>query len=232
MGKQVAADLGAMTTFAKSVGKLADDSTPKCASLGTEATAMSTLLSNGMFNEVANFGAQYTMVATSVQAALQDMAQNPPAMSSGVEATAINYASADQFGADLMNKIKQGKGFEALAIALHGKADVTTGALNDAFNPKNPKDSLWSTPAGKSSTKSGKAAQQPADDFTQAVNAQNQAAAHGEGTDPNSIGYKAEHGLPFSIGKGDTQINVPGDPTPAGDQTSLSQQPVTPDTSG
>ncbi len=235
MGDQVTADLGALTTFAKTVGKLADSSSAKCYSLGAEATAMSTLLSSGMFNEVANFGAQYAMVAGSAQAALQDMAQNPPAMSSGIEATAINYAGADQFGADLMNKIKEGKGFEALAVALHGKADVSTTELNAAFNPKDDKSSIWSTDGGKATKGGQTAAQQPVDDFQQQIDAEHKAENFGYGNtadDPNSVGYKAQHGLPFTIGKGDTQINIPGDPSPTGDQTSLNQQPVKPDDSG
>lgn len=234
MGDQVTADLAALTTFAKTVGKLADSSTTKCYALGAEANAMSTLLSSGMFNEVSNFGAQYAMVAASAQAALQDMAQNPPAMSSGVEATAISYAGADQFGADLLNKIKAGKGFEALAIALHGKADISATELNAAFHPKDDKSSLWGSQDGQAAQGSQKPAQQPADDFQAQVDAQHKAQNFGyaNGTDPNSVGYKAQHGLPFTIGKGDTQINVPGDPTPTGDQTSLSQQPVKPDDAG
>jgi hypothetical protein len=230
MGDQVTADLSALTTFAKTVGKLADTSAKQCYTLGTEATAMATLLTTGMFSEVANFGSMYATVAQSAQAALADMAQNPPAMSGGVEATAINYAGTDQFGADLLNKIKEGKGFEALAVALHGKADISTKAVDNAFNPKDDKSSIWGGDAGTAKEGEKKTAQAPADTFQQEVDAENKARnfGYGTGSDTSSLGYKAEHGLPFTIGTGDTKIDVPGDPKLPGDGSYLDQQPVKP----
>ncbi|GAB3238717.1 hypothetical protein [Kineosporia babensis] len=142
MAERVEVDLTSLSTFAESVGGLADEhqETPatQAANLGTRNTVMAG--STVGFSEASSFTAQHAKVAASAATFLQEMVAGLATLSQGASVVAYNYASTDEKNAIAQRQLEvldsEGRpSYEALAVPVHGKAEIPASGVNKVFAP-------------------------------------------------------------------------------------------------
>jgi len=157
MGDGIAVDLNALTTFAHSVGKLADGAQPEMQGLGQDVANNSMDVLRGSmksmtashndfgpidkvdFTESSAFARYHGVVALSAVQFITDVFKGAVSLGAGAEFCAVNYANTDAFNARSMTRIAAsaaGGGFAGQDFPLSGNVNVTGDNVNGAFAPK------------------------------------------------------------------------------------------------
>ncbi len=214
-------DLGALTTFAHTMGTSADSLMGDLKGLGANMQTLgSECTSAPGFAEATTFHNYHMTILGSTSQFMNELMQGIAALGSAAEVAAINYADADDLNAfnlkQIQADVKAGKPFGAMDVVF-GKgqtANVTTTDLNNAFHPKDdnalPASSPGADPGskdgtdGKSDPTGSKAAEA---EYNRRVN--DNATA---GEDPNDSNNPQYQGT-VTVGKGDDKYQTPGDAT-------------------
>jgi hypothetical protein len=234
MGEHVQVDLTALTTFAHTLGTLADGSITQALGYGANINGLGQMIATetataAEFAECQSFVAYHQLVADSAQKFLADALRGVSSLGAGAEVCAINYAGTDQFNAAKLQQIsadmKAGGHFAPIDFILHGNATVNSDSVRSAFTPTGDQG-LWSsggTPGPTAAPGMSKADLAKSDqDFRQLVEQDKQLLLDNKPVDPKKL--STQNGQAMTIGKGDTAIQVPGD-QPGGSLT-----PTAPDT--
>jgi hypothetical protein len=225
MGEQVQVDLTALTTFANTLGKLADDHVDTAVGYGGDVYGLALLIATqtataAEFLECQAFVAYHEVAASSAQHFLIDVLQGVSSLGAGAEVVAINYAGADQFNAaklqQLSDELKAGGHFATMDFILHGNATVSSGDVNDAFAPTGDQG-LWSSGKPGAPPPGMSQADIEASDkaFQAQIDQDRQLILNGQQADLKT--YADQSGKPFTFGQPakpghtDTTITVPGD---------------------
>jgi len=225
MGESVSVDLFALTTFANDLGKVADKNLGPATQYGTSLYALSQMMATSVsFNEAQSFGDYHQVIASSAQAFLTEVVQGVSSLGAGAEVCAINYAGADQLNATMLKKLgdemKAGGQFAPMDFVLHGSAAVSSTDVDGAFAP-GANRGLWSTGGGSGHSQPSTTVkaltpeeQRKLDDeLKKKIEHDKQLIVDGQVADPKSASVKSDQG--FTIGEGDTAIEVPADTAPA-----------------
>lgn len=216
-------DLGALTTFAHTMGTSADSLMGDLKGLGANMQTMgSECTSAPQFAEATTFHNYHMTILGSTSQFMNELMEGIAALGSAAEVAAINYADADDLNAFNLQKIqaavKDGKPFGAMDVVF-GKgqtANVTNGDLNTAFHPKDGNGLLSSPPDsdkdpgskggsdGKSDPTDSKAAEA---EYNRRVTANESTVQNQDDSD------KPQYQGSVTVGKGDDKYQTPDDAT-------------------
>ncbi len=216
-------DLGALTTFAHTLGTSADSLMGDLKGLGANMQTLgSECTSAPGFAEATTFHNYHMTILGSTSQFMNELMQGIAALGSAAEVAAINYADADDLNAfnlkSIQADVKAGKPFGAMDVVF-GKgqtANVTTTDLNNAFHPKDGKDLPVSSPGsdkdpGSKNGSDGKAdptgSQATQTEYDRRVNANSTAGQDQDGSD------RPQYQGSVTVGKGDDKYQTPGDAT-------------------
>jgi hypothetical protein len=157
MGDGISVDLNALTTFAHTVGQVADGAQPEMKGLGQDMAnnSMDVLRGNmksmtashddlgghdmADFQESSAFARYHGVIALSAVQFITDVFKGAVSLGAGAEFCAVNYANTDSFNAKTMQGVSsqvQAGGFTGQNFVLSGNANVTGANVNGAFAPK------------------------------------------------------------------------------------------------
>ena len=244
MADGVSVDLDALTTFAQTMGKVADGHNASGHADGANLTGLSGMMKgftgaedpppnmcvirNG-FLEAQDFATRHTVMAESVMAFLDDAIRGVISLAAGAETCAVRYASTDAANAALLKRLRAGDGkpgFSSMVLPLTGSGRVSSTSVADAFNPSkklevlpgtdDPSDTGSPIPVSKTH-----AANDP--DFDKEVARKKSILDHGGRIDDGPV---ADPGAGSTIGQAPNTLTVPAD---SARLPAVPPAPVTPD---
>jgi len=221
VGEHVQVDLTTLTTFAHTLGTLADGSITQAFGYGANINGLAQLIATetaiaAEFEECQSFVAYHQLVAASAQQFLAEALQGVSSLGAGAEVCAINYAGTDQFNAATLRQIsadmKAGGHFAPIDFVLHGNATISADSVNSAFTPTGDQG-LWSsggTPGTTATPGMSQADITKSDqEFQKLVEQDKQLILDNNPVDPKAL--STQNGQAMTIGKDDTAIQIPGD---------------------
>lgn len=217
-------DLGALTTFAHTMGTNADTLMGDLKGLGANMQTLgSECTSAPQFAEATTFHNYHMTILGSTSQFMKELMEGIGVLGSAAEVAAINYADADDLNAFDLKKIqaavKAGKPFGAMDVVF-GKgqtANVDTTDLHNAFNPKEGTGLLQSDKPGDKGGDNGGGSSDPTNsdaaqkEYDKRVNENKTSVANQD--DSSKPQYQGS----VTVGKGDDAYTTPDDKTPDSD---------------